>query len=80
METKFRDLIFHNCISLRFNSFHSFSPVTPDGMDWQDLYPEFFLSNDGNAADASSMNAEVKFLDVGCGYGGLLGKPFKYEF
>lgn len=40
---------------------HSFEyPLTPEVMDWSKLYPRFKPEN------------EVKFCDIGCGYGGLL--------
>ena len=45
---------------------HTFSyPVSPETMDWSQLYPT--ISPQDNA-DGSS----VEFLDIGCGYGGLL--------
>lgn len=34
-------------------------------MKWEDLYPDFNFENKDN---------KVQFADVGCGYGGLLGK------
>lgn len=37
------------------------SPAHPDDMKWDELYPNM---NDN----------EVKFLDIGCGYGGFLGE------
>ncbi len=41
---------------------NSFSPVRPSDMDWSQFYePDF--------ADGK----KIEFLDVGCGYGGLLG-------
>jgi len=39
-------------------------PISPDLMDWTTLYPKFFQGPDSND--------RVEFLDVGCGYGGLL--------
>ncbi|PRD21306.1 UNVERIFIED_CONTAM: mettl1 [Trichonephila clavipes] len=48
---------------------HNFDyPLTPDHMNWAPLYPKYF------GEDASKLNAKVEFADVGCGYGGLLGK------
>lgn len=38
-----------------------YSPVKPESMNWGDLYP-------------LNCNKDVEFLDIGCGYGGLLGK------
>ena len=35
-------------------------------MKWSELYPEFINSSDSDK--------KVQFADVGCGYGGLLGK------
>ncbi|KAJ8047979.1 tRNA (guanine-N(7)-)-methyltransferase [Holothuria leucospilota] len=43
---------------------HNFEyPTSPEVMDWSELYPNF--SGDSRIPD-------VRFLDVGCGYGGLL--------
>lgn len=40
---------------------HTFSyPISPKTMDWTELYPEFTASS------------RVEFVDVGCGYGGLI--------
>ncbi|KAL0272473.1 UNVERIFIED_CONTAM: hypothetical protein PYX00_005428 [Menopon gallinae] len=40
-------------------------PVKPSEMNWKKLYPEFYNDN-------SQEHHEVKFADIGCGYGGLL--------
>ena len=41
---------------------HTFSyPVSPDKMDWSQLYPS-----------SAVLDTNVEFLDIGCGYGGLL--------
>lgn len=40
-------------------------------MDWSQLYPAFFVTPEGSKSSAPA--TEVKFLDVGCGYGGMLG-------
>ncbi|XP_062323005.1 tRNA (guanine-N(7)-)-methyltransferase isoform X1 [Osmerus eperlanus] len=46
---------------------HTFEyPVSPDDMDWSSLYPEF-LSN-----ASENVTSQVEFVDIGCGYGGLL--------
>jgi hypothetical protein len=62
------------------------SPVTSDAMDWSDFYPAYFPKRDDEeeatieAALASNHDTQaenrhqVEFLDIGCGYGGLLGK------
>ncbi|XP_038053128.1 tRNA (guanine-N(7)-)-methyltransferase-like [Patiria miniata] len=58
------------------HSDHSFEyPVDPDGMDWSDLYPAFCAGSQaecGTSNSESQPKAQVEFLDVGCGYGGLL--------
>ncbi|XP_071957165.1 tRNA (guanine-N(7)-)-methyltransferase B-like isoform X1 [Antedon mediterranea] len=42
---------------------HTFEyPVCPDAMDWSIYYPSY----------SQSTEKKVEFLDVGCGYGGLL--------
>ena len=46
-------------------------------MDWKDLYPEF-LAREAVTENASCDRNQVKFLDVGCGYGGLLGKKLLF--
>lgn len=44
---------------------HSFDyPVSPAHMDWSQHYQEFFLN--------CECAQQVEFVDVGCGYGGLL--------
>lgn len=45
-----------------------FSPTNPDSMDWSSLYPDFIDKND------RKLLKPVEFADIGCGYGGLLGK------
>jgi len=37
-------------------------PTTPEDMDWEKFYPEI----------TDESGKQVEFLDVGCGYGGLL--------
>lgn len=44
-----------------------FSPAHPDDYDWSTLYP--IIKN--------TESEGIEFLDVGCGYGGLLGKNNK---
>jgi len=41
---------------------HSFNyPVTPDHMDWKSIFPHY-----------TGTLTDVQFLDIGCGYGGLI--------
>ncbi|KAH1013665.1 tRNA (guanine-N(7)-)-methyltransferase isoform X1 [Dendroctonus ponderosae] len=40
-------------------------PTSPERMDWSKYYPEKFKPNEEH-------NAKVEFVDIGCGYGGLL--------
>jgi hypothetical protein len=49
-----------------------YSPPTPADMDWSTLYPNYFTK--GKSDGVTSPKKSVEFLDVGCGYGGLLGK------
>lgn len=54
---------------------HSFDyPVKPDEVDWSTLYPHYFKKKDENEENLSESqsNKAVDFLDIGCGYGGLL--------
>ena len=44
-------------------------------MNWSALYPMHF-SSDNNIVAKETVNA-VKFADIGCGYGGLLGRVNK---
>ena len=44
------------------------SPLRPDKYDWRTLYPSAGKSN------RSLLDLQVKFVDVGCGFGGLLVK------
>lgn len=40
-------------------------PLTPDDMDWSKYYPQRMEREVGN-------KSQVEFVDIGCGYGGLL--------
>lgn len=40
-------------------------------MDWSILYPDTITSSEN---DKSNQVKRVEFADIGCGYGGLLGK------
>lgn len=51
------------------------SPVCPEEMDWSELYPDFFTSN-----PAEKQTPSVEFADIGCGYGGLLGRHSSDQF
>ena len=39
-------------------------------MDWSLLYPQHFNSQ----SEENESPKQVEFADIGCGYGGLLGK------
>lgn len=41
-------------------------PLKPDEMDWSPYFPRYF------GKDANNNTKKVDFIDVGCGYGGLL--------
>lgn len=45
-------------------------------MDWSPYYPAHF-STDGSKANGKKKC--VEFADIGCGYGGLLGKLILYS-
>nr|XP_002736862.2 PREDICTED: tRNA (guanine-N(7)-)-methyltransferase-like [Saccoglossus kowalevskii] len=54
---------------------HSFDyPVSPDAMDWSEYYPKYFTQSKTSQEDQATEVKlhEVKFADIGCGYGGLL--------
>ena len=60
-------------ISLVFFVFFP-SPVSPDAMDWRTLFPAFFPAKTDIAENLETKCSKVEFADIGCGYGGLLGK------
>ena len=49
------------------------SPVSPGNMDWSPHFPTFFPPNKMDDTNGQSEHV-VEFADIGCGYGGLLGK------
>ena len=55
------------------DSCSSYSPVSPDAMDWRTLFPAFFPEKDDNGEHTVCKTSRVEFADIGCGYGGLLG-------
>ena len=63
-----------NPVKLMNNCFNS-SPTCPKTMDWSKYYPAHFASNNSE----NSCRA-IEFADIGCGYGGLLGKSKLYIF
>jgi len=42
-------------------------------MDWSILYPQHFSNNNEQIQE---IQKHVEFVDIGCGYGGLLGNLF----
>lgn len=77
-------LLFYQHIYLYTNIFplSDFSPPKPELMDWSKLYPEHCkpvkpvtdFKHDDVAEDRTNLDqSQVKFADIGCGYGGLLG-------
>ncbi|GMH35258.1 hypothetical protein BSKO_03126 [Bryopsis sp. KO-2023] len=44
-------------------------PETPEDVDWAEHYPNFYKEG---TEDAKNEKPLVRFLDVGCGFGGLL--------
>lgn len=51
---------------------YNFSPIKPDLMNWNSLYPFYFPFNKESKEDNDAKKC-VEFVDIGCGYGGLLG-------
>lgn len=50
-------------------------PIKPDDVDWSTLYPFYFNRKDGESNEESKQEEkQVDFIDIGCGYGGLLLK------
>lgn len=45
-------------------------PVKPEDMDWSEHYPNFYQTGQ----KITDCPHRVEFADIGCGYGGLLGK------
>lgn len=56
------------------SSFAVSSPVSPDAMDWHSLFPAFFPEKDKTDEITHLRCSKVEFADIGCGYGGLLGR------
>ena len=55
------------------------SPISPSHYDWTELYPILnhvncpqILSPKSNPEHLPPLTSQVRFLDIGCGYGGLL--------
>lgn len=42
-------------------------------MNWSSLYPFYFVTNEGESKEQNFSQKCVEFVDIGCGYGGLLG-------
>lgn len=61
------------------------SPVCPDDMDWSSHYPAFFGKSSTEAENGkesiknNNEKPRVEFADIGCGYGGLLGKTIQLK-
>ncbi|KZC05652.1 tRNA (guanine-N(7)-)-methyltransferase [Dufourea novaeangliae] len=47
-------------------------PVKPDLMNWRSLYPYYFMNSQTVSEGKLIQQKFVEFVDVGCGYGGLL--------
>eukprot|EP00729_Bicosta_minor_P004519 gene4519-5830_t len=49
-------------------------PLNPDVMDWSAQYPKFFSAPGSAEASQQPVDepSQVDFLDIGCGYGGML--------
>jgi len=48
---------------------HDFDyPASPEDMDWSPYFEEFFQKHESD----QNVSKNVEFLDIGCGYGGLL--------
>ena len=68
-------------ICLNWLQHHIFclSPLCPEVMDWSKFYPKYFKSKETDIDEPSQKKFKtegykVEFADIGCGYGGLLGK------
>ena len=66
------------CIFYVLCTYFFYSPISPQHCDWSELYPKFCkplipgdVHDDSREEDCSP---QVEFADIGCGYGGLLGK------
>lgn len=56
------------------SKFYEIRPDSPDEMDWSTLYPEVPPLEDVKKMEDKSSLKKVQILDIGCGFGGLLGK------
>ena len=61
-------LVEMKCILLASCLFYR--PLKPEEMDWSEHYPDFYQSGQTILSNCH----KVEFADIGCGYGGLLGK------
>ena len=50
------------------------SPVSPDVMDWRTVFPAFYPEKIEANGNLDRTVPKVEFADIGCGYGGLLGR------
>lgn len=53
----------------------SHSPPSPEEMDWSTHYPEHFgppAAASASAGSSSLTNKQVEWVDIGCGFGGLV--------
>ena len=50
------------------------SPVSPDMMDWRAVFPAFYPGKIEANGNSDRTVPKVEFADIGCGYGGLLGR------
>ena len=58
-----------------------FSPISPAHVDWHKYYPVHFNSADQlSKCPERGQEKQVEMADIGCGYGGLLGKFYKLLF
>lgn len=49
-------------------------------MDWHTCYPHYFALQETGDNSVVSNDKKVEFLDIGCGYGGLLGKYESFQY
>ncbi|XP_017797784.1 PREDICTED: tRNA (guanine-N(7)-)-methyltransferase [Habropoda laboriosa] len=47
-------------------------PVKPNLMNWSSLYPHYFPNNAEESKENNITQKSIQFVDIGCGYGGLL--------
>lgn len=47
-------------------------PISPEEVDLSQHYPRYFCADKGGDSEEAAAPRQIRFADVGCGFGGLL--------